>query len=442
MKIHSRDGSALRSRRVRVGVLAGVVATALVAIGGCSSSGGASSSETTLWGISGSGSQQLYGASIDEWNKAHPTEKIKISYFANDPYHIKIRTAVGANSAPTIIFGWAGGALHSYVKAGKVVDLTSAVAGIKDKIIPSVLGQGVVNGKVYALPMNSVQPDMLYFNKDLLAKAGIGVPKTWDDILASIPKLKKVGVAPFALAGASKWPELMWEEYLVDRVGGPQVFDAVMDGKKGSWSDPAFIKANTMIQQLVNAGAFADGYSSVSADNSADVALLYTGKAAMLLQGEWVYSTFQAQAPAFTKSSLGFTTFPSVPGGAGDPSNVAGNTSNYYSVSATATKAQQKVAIKYLTQALWDTSYTQRMLKNQGVPPLVGIGSQVSALKNSDFATQVYDMTENAKNFQYSWDEALPPAQATALLTNLDGLFTKKITPQQFSDNMNKSIGE
>ena len=41
-----------------------------------------------------------------------------------------------------------------------------------------------------------------------------------------------------------------------------------------------------------------------------------------------------------------------------------------------------------------------------------------------------------------SWDQALPPAQATALLSNLDQLFNKQITPQQFSDNMNKTIGQ
>jgi raffinose/stachyose/melibiose transport system substrate-binding protein len=33
----------------------------------------------------------------------------------------------------------------------------------------------------------------------------------------------------------------------------------------------------------------------------------------------------------------------------------------------------------------------------------------------------------------------LSPSQADALLTNLDRLFLKQITPQQFSANMNKA---
>lgn len=435
------------SRRLRGGLratmIAGGLAALLIGASGCSAGTGASSApKTTIWGISGDGQQWLFGDPVNAWNKAHPTEKIAVTYFANDPYHVKIRTAVGANAGPTIIFNWAGGALRSYVNAHKVADLTEAAAGLKGKILPSVLGQGVVNGKIYALPMNSVQPVVLYYNKAVLSQAGIDVPKTWDDILASIPKLKKIGVAPFSLAGASKWTNLMWEEYLVDRVGGPGAFNAVMDGKKGAWSNPAFVKANTMIQQLVNAGAFIDGFASVSADNSADTALIYTGKAAMLLQGQWVYGTFDSQDAQFTKTNLGYTTFPTLAGGKGDPTNVVGNTSNYFSVSSTATPEEQKIAIAYLTSTLWNKTYTKTMLAQQGIPPLTGIGPQVATLKDSDFSTLIYNMTAKAKNFQYSWDEALPPAQATELLKNLDELFTKRITPQQFSDNMNKSIGE
>jgi raffinose/stachyose/melibiose transport system substrate-binding protein len=35
-----------------------------------------------------------------------------------------------------------------------------------------------------------------------------------------------------------------------------------------------------------------------------------------------------------------------------------------------------------------------------------------------------------------SWDQALPPGQATAVLDNLGKLFIKEITPRQFSSNM------
>jgi raffinose/stachyose/melibiose transport system substrate-binding protein len=448
MMLHIKAAGAARpaARRrggLRTAAIASGVAALLIGATACSSggSGGSTSAGATLWGLTGTDQDNVETPSLVAWNKANPNDQIKATYFQNDAFKTKIRTAVGAGSAPTIIYSWAGGTLNSYVKAGKVVDLTSATSAMKDKFLPSVWDQGVVDGKTYAVPMNFVTPIMFYYNKDVLKKAGVDVPKTWADIIAAIPKLKKAGVAPFSLAGASKWPELMWEEYLVDRVAGPRAFNDVMAGKANSWSDPGIIKANTMIRQLVDAGGFVDGFSSVTADSNADVALLYTGKAAMMLQGAWVYTTFQQQAADFTKSGLGYTIFPSIDGGKGDLANIVGNPSGYFSVSSAATQAQQKSAIAYLTKGIFDSGYTDRVLKSGQVPPIQNIDTKISA-GGSDFGTAVYKLTKAAPNFQMSWDQALPPAQATALLTNLDQLFNKQITPQQFSDNMNKAIGQ
>lgn len=429
-----------RIRFTRTAVAVGAVALLLGATACSNGSSGSSTAGATMWGLSGTDQENVLAPSLSSWNTANPKSPVAGTYFANDAYKTKIRTAVGAGSAPTLIYGWAGGTLDSYVAAGKVADLTAATAGIKSNFLPSVWNQGVVKGKTYAVPMQAVTPILFYYNKDLLKKAGVGIPETWADLLAAVPKLKAIGVAPFSLAGGSKWPELMWEEYLVDRVAGPEAFNAVMAGTAGAWSNPGIIDANTKIQQLISAGGFVDGYSSVTADSNADTALLYTGKAAMMLQGAWAYSTFVQQAPDFTKKSLGYSTFPSVSGGKGDPKDIVGNPSGYFSVSSAATPAQQKAAIAYLTTGVFDSGYTDRMIASGQVPPLSGIEAKITGGTGS-LSSTVYALTKAAPNFQMSWDQALPPAQATALLSNLDQLFTRQITPRQFSDNMNKTIG-
>lgn len=441
MKPHTSPHRRLRAVAVVAGfaaVLLGATACSGAAGGNVAGGGG---STATMWDLSGESEDTISGPALKEWNTAHPDAKVDVTYFQNDAYKTKVRTAIGAGSAPTIIYSWAGGTLKSYVDAGKVVDLTEATASVKDKFMPGVWDQGVVDGKTYAVPMSGTAPIVLYYNKDVLKAAGIDVPRTWDEVLAAIPKLKANGVAPFALAGASKWPSLMWEEYLVDRVAGPEAFERVMAGEKDAWSDPGIIKANTMIRDLVDAGGFVDGFTSVVSDSNADLALLYTGKAAMVLQGTWSMSAFMQQASDFTKDGLGFTTFPTVPDGKGDPSNIVGNPSGYYSITSTATEEQKKTAISYLTEGVFDKAYTDRMIGNKQVPPISGIDAEI-ADSGGEFGEFVYGMTGKAKSFQMSWDQALPPAQATALLTNLDQLFTKQITPEQFSDNMNKTIGQ
>ena len=76
----------------------------------------------------------------------------------------------------------------------------------------------------------------------------------------------------------------------------------------------------------MDAGGFINGFSSIAADSNADQALLYTGKAAMVLQGGWIYQGMKKDAAEFVSSGkLGYTPFPTVAGGKGDPANVVGN---------------------------------------------------------------------------------------------------------------------
>jgi len=261
--------------------------------------------------------------------------------------------------------------------------------------------------------------------------------------LAAIPKFKAIGVAPFALAGQSKWPDLMWLEYLADRVGGPETFNAVVRGDQDAWSSPEMIKALTLIQDLVAADGFQTSFGSTTADNNADVALVHTGQAAMILQGSWVYASFKYDAPDFVADGkLGSFVFPAVAGGKGDPNNIAGNTSNFYSVASAATEAQQAAAIAWLNEANFSDELVDGLIANGALPPVAGIEDKLEASEDADFLVAAYDLVKNAPNFQSSWDQVLSSVAAQELLTNLDAIFQGQITPEQFAENMNKTIGQ
>ncbi|MEK0153557.1 extracellular solute-binding protein [Arthrobacter oryzae] len=398
-----------------------------------------------MWGLTG-GNQPVLQKSVDDWNQANPDKSIKLDFFANDAYKTKVRTAVGAGEGPTFIYGWGGGVLKSYVDAGQVEDLSNFVKDnpeVRDRYLPSVLKNGEVDGKTYALPNNNVQPVVLYFNKEVFDKVGAQPPKTWDELMALVPKFKEAGVAPFSLGGQSKWPDLMWLEYLVERIGGPDVFANIAADKPGAWSDPAVKEALTKIQELVDAGGFINGFSSVAADSNADQALMYTGKAAMILQGGWIYQGMKKDAADFVKSGkLGYTTFPTVSGGKGDPANVVGNPSNFWSISAKATDAQKKAALDYVKDGMFTDANTDALINSGAVPVVTGIESKLEASPDKDFLTFVYGMAKNAPNFTLSWDQALSPAQGDAMLSNLDQIFLKKISPDQFITTMNATIGK
>jgi raffinose/stachyose/melibiose transport system substrate-binding protein len=410
----------------------------------CGSSGpsadGSGGGGVQAWALT-QGSQPTFELSQKNWNKANAKGQVSFQFYSNDAYKQKIRVAIGANDAPVIFENWGGGALKDYADAGKLEDLTASLgSAVSARYFKSVLDVARFDGKLYGVPVNGTQPVVLYYNKDLFAKVGAQPPKTWDDLLALVAKFKKAGIAPLSLAGGSKWPDLMYMEYLVDRIGGPTVFQDIVAGKPGAWQNPAVIKAGQMIQQLVDAGAFANGYQSITYDAGQSSALLYTGRAAMQLMGSWDYAVIQGANAGFIKSGkLGWTNFPSVSGGQGDPSDIVGNPANFFSVTKSSSAAEKSAAAKYLKDGVMDTAYVDDLLKNGNVPPVLGLESKLAAEPNSQWLQYQYDLVKNAPSYQLSWDQALPSAYGDVLLTNLDQLFLKKITPQQFADNLSKA---
>jgi len=397
--------------------------------------------DATAWALTG-GSEEVFRASFDRWNAANPNATVQVEWFANDAYKEKIRTSVGSGNAPTLIFSWAGGTLADYVANGAVADISDAVAPLLGRVLPSVAANGQIGGQTYAVPNNQSQPVILYYNQELFDQAGATVPTTYEELLDAVEKFKAIDVIPISLAGQSVWPELMYIQYLTDRVGGPEVFQAVLDGQADSWSDPAITEALTKIQELVDVGAFGNTYGSTAADGGADTALVHTGKAAMVLQGAWVYPDFLNNAPEFVAAgNLGFANFPGVSGGKGDPANIVGNPANFWSVSAADSPEAQATAAAYLSAEIYSDVQIGEFLAIGAVPPVVGIEDKIASADSPEYLTFVYDMVKNAPHFQLSWDQALPPAQAQPLLDNLAQIFLKQITPEQFVTNMNATLG-
>jgi raffinose/stachyose/melibiose transport system substrate-binding protein len=323
-----------------------------------------------------------------------------------------------------------------------VYDLTSdfnADPTWKNRIIPSVLAGATFDGKLYGVPTSGVQPEVFFYNKDIFKQYNLNPPQTWNEFLSVVNTLKQHNIIPIALAGGSKWPYLMYAEFLTDRIGGPDAFNAVLTKQANAWSQDAFIKANTAIQQLVTMGAFGSSFASVVADTNQDAALLYTGKAAMMLQGSWNFPVIQTNNPGFIQGGkLGWFPFPAVEGGKGDAGNLYGNPCNFYSISKTAKSPQN--CVTYLKDAVLADEEVKQFIAVGDVPPVQGIEAQLASAPNGEWLQYNYKLVQTSPHFQLSWDQILGPQPAQAVLTNLDQLFLKQITPQQFSDNMNKTL--
>lgn len=421
--------------------LLGTVTLGLVTACGSSGPGtGTTAGTFQVWALQDPQNQPIIQAGLDQFNKASST-KGKLTVYVNDAYKQKLQVSMGSANAPDIFFNWGGGNLAPYVKAGQVAPLDDALSknpNVKSAFLDSVMKTANIDGKQYGLPLNGIQPVILYYNKSVFNKYGQQPPKTWDDLLNLVSTFKSKGVTPIALPGSQGWTELMYLEYLLDRVGGPGKFAAIAAGTSGAWGDPAVLTSLQMCQDLAKRGAFGTNFASINYDNTGASALFTTGRAAMFLMGSWEYTSEEQNFASFFKSgNLGYTIFPTVTNGTGDPKDIVGNPSNYFSVRANSKSVS--AATDFLIKTMSSDAYVGQLVNSGQVPAIKGVNSKFSSSPNADFLNFTYGMANDAPAFTQSWDQALSPSVASTLLTNLQKLFLSGISPQQFVSAMDQA---
>jgi raffinose/stachyose/melibiose transport system substrate-binding protein len=245
------------------------------------------------------------------------------------------------------------------------------------------------------------------------------------------------GITPIALGNADQWEGLMYLEYLTDRIGGPQAFLNVQDNKANAWSGSAVQQALTDIQTLAKDKAFNTGYDSVTYTNGSTDALVYQGKAAMQLMGDWDLGGIQSDdASIISSNGIGIGDFPTVPGGTGNSADLEGNTTSYSGMAAHISAAQKYVAEQFL-QYFYSQTYAIAEIGDGQVPVISGTSSLLTSSSLGTYLKPVYQDVVNAPYFQYSWDQALGPTKATPMLDNLANVFELTETPTQFAAAMN-----
>jgi xylobiose transport system substrate-binding protein len=435
MSIWSTRWSTARKALATSTVALTVTATAACGTAGPGAAGG---DGLALWTLENEGINAVQQAAIDRFNEGDGPD-IELKTYVNDPYKAALQTAIGSPNAPDIFYNWGGGNLAGYVDAGQVADLTAALEAnpeVADAFLPSVLEVGQIDGKTYGIPMQGVQPVSFFYNKQVFVDAGITeFPTTWEEFLAVVDQLEAAGVQPIALAGSQPWTELMYLEYLVDRNGGPEVFQAIADGEEGAWSHPAVLTSLQQIQDLVSRGAFGTNFSAVNYDNQGSQALLTSGRAAMELMGSWEVTSLNDNFPDFLEAGkLGWADFPTIEGGAGHPENIVGNPSNFYSVASSSSNVD--AATQFLMEQMTHPEYIQGMIDVGQVPAVKGLEDELDTGEFAEFNQFTYQQVQEAPTFTQSWDQALPADVAQAMLTNLSQVFLGTMTPEQFGSTM------
>jgi raffinose/stachyose/melibiose transport system substrate-binding protein len=337
-----------------------------------------------------------------------------------------------SGSPPDIFQSWGGGVLKQYADAGLVQDLTPSLQDNNwgASFQPGPLSLYTFDGKSYGVPWNAGMVGFWY-NKDLFKQAGIDAPPaTWTDFLADVKKLKAANITPLALGEKDKWPGHFYWVYMVTRIGGQAAFEKAYN-REGSFADQPFIDAGTKLKELIDLQPFQNGF--LGAGYADHQAVMANAKAAMELMGQWAPGANRGSAENVDayNASLGWFPFPSVEGGAGDPSDALGGGDGF----AIGKNAPPEAIefIKFLTSVENQTAMTKAGLIS--VPTVKG----AEAAMEDPLLKEVQKRAGEAKYYQLYYDQYLPPAVGQAVNDATQGLFAGTSSPEDVAKTVEEA---
>jgi raffinose/stachyose/melibiose transport system substrate-binding protein len=273
--------------------------------------------------------------------------KVEFPTLENEAFKSKLTTLLQGPDAPDFFHSWGGGVFEEQAKSGvlrPIDDLITQEA--KDAVGAAGIAHFTAkDGHIYGIARN-VQGVMLWYNKKLLAQAGVDPSSlsTWDGLLAGVQKLKDAGITPIVLGGKDKWPAQFWWGYLIIRNAGHDGFYSALAGENGGLNNPEIVRAGDMLNQLGALEPFQEGYQAASYGDACGY--FGDGKGALHLMGEWDYNCAKdssASKQGIGDENLGLMPFPSIEGGKGKATDSLGGMEGYVF-----SKAADDEAIKFV----------------------------------------------------------------------------------------------
>lgn len=175
-----------------------------------SSSAAAETGDITLWLAGGDTPQELRDYLKTTFEKENPGSTLTIEEQAWPDLVTKLTTALpdAANTPDVVEIGNTQSPTFTTIGAfADISDMYTELGG--DKLLPSFVEVGKVDGKNYALPYYFGSRYMFY-RKDLWTAAGLSVPKTLSEFATDVQKLKTGTQSGFAMGGQDWRNGISW----------------------------------------------------------------------------------------------------------------------------------------------------------------------------------------------------------------------------------------
>ncbi|MEU6084457.1 ABC transporter substrate-binding protein [Streptomyces sp. NPDC047108] len=129
---------------------------------------------------------------LDEWNRRHPKERVRAVQLSDSPDEQRQRMIQNAElkSGEFTVLNLDVVWTSEFAANRWVMPLPRKAVDTSDDLKPTVDGASY-RGQLYAAPWNS-DGALLYYRKDLLKKAGVEPPGTWDEMTEACKKVREL----------------------------------------------------------------------------------------------------------------------------------------------------------------------------------------------------------------------------------------------------------
>ena len=242
----------------------------------------------TFWRPSaGEDEEKFYATVVDNFNKQNEGKIVvkmeSITRGNSYAYEDKVNVAATSHSLPDIL-AMDGPNVSNYAHSNIVVAMDDYLA--KEDLadfVPSIIQQGTYNEKLYALGVTE-STVVLFYNKKLLAEAGITVPEkledawTWDEYYEVAKKLTKDGVYGTNLINdKGEWITYALEQFWISN--GTDIVSPDGTVAEGFVNSPQGIEAAQFIQKMASEKLYNTDPTPYEFEE---------GKAATRLTGPWI----------------------------------------------------------------------------------------------------------------------------------------------------------
>ncbi|MBH0116861.1 extracellular solute-binding protein [Salinibacterium sp. NG253] len=325
------------TRKKTLAAVAALSATALI-LTGCSADGGSSDDNVLRIAMGSPGEAQIrvWDDVAAQYEAANPDVTVEMNYQDDDLYQtIGLPNLLNGRNAPDIYFEWAGARLEQRAADGFAADLTEAVtsgpiAGLFDDEVFTSL---TVDGAVVMVPHSADVTNVLWYNEDIFADAGLTPPTTWAELLDTCDALNAEGIIPIASGNKDLWAAGNWLAHLTSRVVGEEAYSSALAGDT-DFNTPEWIEAFGYVEELADHNCVNESVNAV--DDNEGAQLFFQGKAAMHAIGSWLVSWAIDEAPDL---NFDYVNLPAMPG-EGNQESVIGVVTGYV-VNAKSTKQDE-----------------------------------------------------------------------------------------------------